>query len=802
MPTVIESMTGISLSSPFFNKNPHLTLYPEHPEKQKKQDSPKKYRTALIYGPNGSGKSTIAQGFREYVESTSPRNVNLIPLAKENMIKISPDAKPEKFFVFDETYVEKNIKIQESGLDAIVLFGEQVELEQDIKDVNDLIMEKKEKLVDQEAECEKYSDPQNACSPQKWITDITKMLQSKNGWAETAGILIKGKKTSAKVNEEEIDRLGQLSPTGDETTNRAAFDKKYALFSNTSSDSQQFAFPIQTVNYMKNIEVEANHLFQKTISKPSLTLREEKLLGIFGVEVIAAANDYLAVNTNIICQTCLQPITDAYRAKTLKEIKTILNEEVDALQEELRSLIQKEIPIESYQQYRVLNINIYEKMRDTIETLNKAIAKHNKVIQAKINTLFEPMEYAVSIGLTAAYEAFNQELRALECERTLYNETIVKRKNVESELLYLNDVLAHYSTQSAYKSLLAQRSENAKDEKKRFDLNAEIGKLTLKLQDLDSKRGKIKIAADEINKELEYIFYCKGRLELVLGADKLYHLKAYGQSVTPNKISCGERNALALCYYFSKISNNMDARAPYSDETFLVIDDPVSSFDLGNRVGIISFLRLKLNQVLKSCPTTKVLIMTHDISVMFDLQKALQEISNLCEKKKANAEFVMFQLKEKVLKEFSYKSENEYTQLLREVYNFAKKPIDDLDLTIGNMMRRVLEAFSTFSFKMRIDEVSLNSTILNSLPDENSRRYFQNLMYRLVLNTESHFSETVRGSTETHFFSHLSTNEKQRTARDILCLVYNLNPTHILAHIPNAEKDLITWCYDIGIPKK
>lgn len=137
---------------------------------------------------------------------------------------------------------------------------------------------------------------------------------------------------------------------------------------------------------------------------------------------------------------------------------------------------------------------------------------------------------------------------------------------------------------------------------------------------------------------------------------------------------------------------------------------------------------------------------------------------------------------------FKAKSHNEYTRLMKCVYEYGRNPEPTAELTIGNMTRRVLEAFSTFTFKEGPDKVSLNPQVLALIPDQNKRAYFQNSMYRLVLNTESHLQEAVQGAPEMSFFSHLTVEEKQRTARDVLCFMYCVNPAHVLAHLPNARK--------------
>ena len=50
----------------------------------------------------------------------------------------------------------------------------------------------------------------------------------------------------------------------------------------------------------------------------------------------------------------------------------------------------------------------------------------------------------------------------------------------------------------------------------------------------------------------------------------------------------------------------------------------------------------------------------------------------------------------------------------------------------------VLEAFSTFQYKKGIEEVSTDRSILAILPEKEYQSYFENLMYRLILNNGSH----------------------------------------------------------------
>ena len=433
-----------------------------------------------------------------------------------------------------------------------------------------------------------------------------------------------------------------------------------------------------------------------------------------------------------------------------------------------------------------------------LSTSNKSITAHNIMVRAKINNPFVELEYNETIRLGQSIDDVNLVLQALEKELENHNRAIEDRETLQKELLILNDIIASHDIRKNYENYKTQQETKNAALKKLSGMNEELRILNDAKSQLDAQRRSTHIAVEEINKSLEYIFFCKEHLSLRLGEDGLYHLNTNGNPVNPNRISCGERNALALCYFFIEIARNTAARNAYSSELLLVIDDPVSSFDMENRIGIISFLRLKLDQILKNCKTTKILIMTHDVSVMYDLQKAINEISTDCKSENKAANVTSLRLHNKTLSEFTYK-QNEYAQLLQMVYEYAKGPEDeeDLDLVIGNVMRRALEAFSFFSFKLGIDKVSLDRAVLNQLPNNEYQDYFQNLMYRLVLNNESHFEENLKGSPEVSWFSHLSTADKQRTAKDVLCFIYLLNDLHLLSHLPTAKDDLETWCSQI-----
>ena len=62
----------------------------------------------------------------------------------------------------------------------------------------------------------------------------------------------------------------------------------------------------------ENIVESSKLLLKKNIDKPELTIREEQLLSLFGIEKATKVKGYVSNKTNLICESCFQPIEDAY----------------------------------------------------------------------------------------------------------------------------------------------------------------------------------------------------------------------------------------------------------------------------------------------------------------------------------------------------------------------------------------------------------------------------------------------------------------------------------------------------------
>lgn len=247
-----------------------------------------------------------------------------------------------------------------------------------------------------------------------------------------------------------------------------------------------------------------------------------------------------------------------------------------------------------------------------------------------------------------------------------------------------------------------------------------------------------------------------------------------GHNIRLEALSVGERNVIALCYFLSTLFKEKSEENMFNDDILLVIDDPISSYDFENKVGVYSLIRLMLEKILEGNKNSRCIIFSHELEAVSHLQKVLSDINQKCPAR---------ELKNKSI--VKRQNKNEYTSLLKNIFKYANNDpgYEELHETIGNIMRKALEAFGTFLYKAGIDKLSTDPLIIGQLPNQNMQDHFKGLMYRLVLNSESHLNEQTEAFPKTSFVDYFSDEEKIRTAKEILVFICLINPQHIEKHL-------------------
>ena len=133
----------------------------------------------VITGESGSGKSTIAKCIKRLGKEDEGSGYSA-----ETAQTLSEDAL-RKVYVFDEDFVSDNLRMEdEEGLNSIVMIGEQVGLDEKLKELQSQQTEHKSKQDQLLKELDSYNDKNNPNSPLWYKNEIFKKLRADGGWAD------------------------------------------------------------------------------------------------------------------------------------------------------------------------------------------------------------------------------------------------------------------------------------------------------------------------------------------------------------------------------------------------------------------------------------------------------------------------------------------------------------------------------------------------------------------------------------------------------------------------------------------
>ena len=773
---MFEKFQSIAIQGRCFEKETNLKFF-----------SNEKDRVSLIYGRNGSGKSTLSKGIKFAVDKTQDKDI-FVKCLDDSESEISMEGIEDKIHVFNEDYIDKNIRIEDDGLGTIILIGKQVGLQAEIDHHTKLLEKAKEERDRLQEQCKKYKDPHDINSPEYHIKKINNTLKETDGWA-AIDCKIRGNKKNSAVTDVIIKEIYELSPKESQTDLKDAFENKNDLYKQITDSTITFNPIPEIQKYSEEEENDLIRLLAQKIEDPVLTQRENQILNEIKKgnqnDIEKVKNIFL--NTNIsYCPYCYQEVTEKYKESLIESINKILNKDVDNHKIALSNIRFPDLSFD-IDQYNTLDQGLTKQIAIKIKQCEEIIKKYKEFISIKQSNVYSPIT-TNNMALAQSISELENLMKELKKRKDAFDKAISEKKKIQVELLLLNKKIAYYNIKKDYENYQKQNQIREKIERDCKNAQQSYLKEESEIRKIQAQKTNIGIAIDNINNALEYIFFAKDRLTIELRNQK-YYLKSKGKDVLPKNVSQGERNIVALSYFFTQIMENQEADKLFQKEQFIVIDDPISSFDFENRIGILSYLRYQLSQMLKCNDKSKIIILTHDLSTMFNLMKTIEDIAQ--SKKQDNSgpkiTFSKLELRNGNIIDFLNKH-NEYKTLLNNVYDYAENGAKGNDeLTIGNIMRRVLEAFSTFVYNKGIEDLTNNSEIINAMGDKST--YFSNFMYRLILHGESHYQTQIHSMrNDLDFLDYISETEKQRTARDLLCMLYILNPLHIKIYIEENKK--------------
>ena len=133
----------------------------------------------------------------------------------------------------------------------------------------------------------------------------------------------------------------------------------------------------------------------------------------------------------------------------------------------------------------------------------------------------------------------------------------------------INDEIAHYDIAQLAAQYSIQQQECENEKTKLAEYNRVLSQKQEAIDRLEAQRKNIQVALNVINNSLKYIFFSEDRLKIEYRDDE-YVLLSNGHNVKPTQISLGERNIIALCYYFANIMQNQEFEESHAQEYILL----------------------------------------------------------------------------------------------------------------------------------------------------------------------------------------------------------------------------------------
>lgn len=765
---MFENFKKITIKGGCFESRTELEVFKECP-------------ISVVYGRNGSGKTTIARSFVELLKPTEERSQDFTVTSDA----IIPDNKKDSVFVFNEDFIRNQVRVENEGINTIVMLGEQVEIDNVITGKRTLLEQKKNEYTVLNEENIKYNSYNESISPLFFLEKIKGSLRANGGWADVDRDL-KGNTVKSHITEDVINKLLELPEppeTYEELKNTVT---KWLKLYKESENAQPISWIKPTTTLPQELH-SLNEFLQKPVEAPELSEREKRLL-----DLLAAHPDYTTEQTKTLlnedwhfCPTCLREITAQDRDNISKTLTDILNKEADEYSTALHDKMALFNPIEIVLPVFGGNLNEAElnqvklaqdKVNAILEVIRKTInQRKSHLYDPIINPFLEDFQNDYEVAIKDWYDS----LCVLEQCVAHYNEYVNKRNKLYSQVRDGNYNVARKQLSPILASYSIAIKNRKKNQKELETKKNECELLEGEIKSLTAQKERTDIALEYINKELQYVFFSRKKMKLVPG-DGYYKLLVNGKTVRPRKISIGERNALGLCYFFAKLFGGKTETNKYGSECLIVIDDPVSSFDYGNRVGVMSLLRYQFNNIRLANEDSRILVMSHDLHSIFDLVKIRNEVTN--RKDKTFMELANCKLEVQ-------KVQNEYKKMFDHVYSYAcdsgeADPDETLEISIGNIMRRMLEAFSSFCYNDSFEPMLRKEDLLSLIPHA-KQSYYRNFMYRLTLNTESHMAESMYSLNS--ITSHFTREEKIQTAKSVLLFLYYVNKPHLSAYL-SAEQ--------------
>lgn len=764
---LIESIAGITPSGA------PIAFFESFPKKGKgREERPNPKRVSIVHGMNGAGKSTIARSLSQTGEtkedSPTARFYGYDTKTGEVQLTNIPNVR-----VFNEDYIDLNFK-EKTGQDevqSIIMIGDQVSLDQEISSLETDIEDTTSNLdqaIQKREEQKKVEDEKKR--------EMLTMIRD-GGWRETE-IAIHGKTKNATEKIVESIIATELDSEDGYRGNKQRLEDDIAAIVKARELSKLHGRIPFFDNLPNNEDLQS--FFDMVVEKKSggdLIRRINSLLSDeYSTGDAAELRDTFLSSSSEVCPVCVQKVPDDHKHDVIDAFTTIYNDDAKQVEERARELcIELEFAISSDVK-ALLGETTLRQVEESYSELNNRWKQAQLKINKKKASPYLDLELDTA-DLFSALEVYNRNASAankdIERHNSIVDDAASRQKNASAR----NLSCARYEYSAIIDSISRARTERGSAQSIERVENQKLDGLKRRHAELIAKQSNVGIAASVINQFLSNIFGDVSRLQVETNADSGYKVLSRGVYVKPGRLSTGERNAISLAYFFTSCMEGKSVRNGYEDHQLVVLDDPLSSFDHENKYGVFNLVREVSENLCANNSMNQIIILTHDLGIAFDFASVFRTIDGLS--------CVASELRNEQLNRIAFPDKySNYRAILSKMYSFARQEDVGEQGPSGNEIRLLFEAFCEFEYGEDISKVLTNELVRERISGNSiaTSTYFSGPVYKLFLHGESHSSEAVR-SGKFSLGPVYGAEDRRRICRDVLSLMYILNPDHVLSSL-------------------
>ncbi|MCQ6956989.1 AAA family ATPase [Mucilaginibacter aquariorum] len=651
----------------------------------------------LFYGWNGSGKSTLAKLFYSVNDKAVHKDFDtcefLVTIKDHvDVTQKNIGENAVNIHVFNKDFIERNVNFEQSKANSIIILSE--EKKEDMDNYKKLISENETKK-----DAHKKADGIN----NKAEDDLKKSLSK---WASS----IKKSFELIETNNNYYLNYDRTKLTKFIKDNKAAISKDSVLLPDIVKDLKNAIKPTQKEDIYKEniIELSLNNVLaefdsiENLVAKSIFSNQISRLIAnpdinLWVQEGLSIHNEYKSAN----CEFCNQKLPVGTISKLNEHFSVEYTKLIDDLAkakvnyEHLAIMVHVKCPetIELYDEYHPEYILAKAQFELDQRECGKLIVEAVEKIELKLEKPFGIIAHKFS-NVNATFENFNKSLKGLLSiidKHNLKNQQFdeeVKKGQQKLELHFVSDILLTEKYADTEKLIEDQRVELVVQAEALVQLDANI-------KAIEAILINEAVGAHSFN---ESLFKFIGRKDISIEFDsalKGYKLKRGGKASPATNLSEGEKTAIAFIYFISKLKENGNK----IENSIILVDDPISSFDSNHLFHSYSYLKKECEQALQ------LFVFTHN----FQYFKLIRDwLIKKNKKDKIKSHFYSIDCTTEENRTSSINNANSTLLEFNSEYHYifyklhALKSLISLDLEkaflIANLSRKLLEAFLSFKF--------------------------------------------------------------------------------------------------------